>query len=52
MSRFEARNAIRRLAAVDRGLQEVRDRGLADEYKLRDLDAQAGALARRLERIE
>lgn len=52
MSRFEARNAIRRLAAVDRGLQEVRDRGLADEYKLRDLDAQAGALAMRLERIE
>ena len=52
MSRVEARNTLRRLDAINRGLKEVRDRGLAAEYKLDDLDAQAGALARRLELID
>ena len=52
MSRLEARNTLRRLGSVNRGLQEVRNQGLAADYKLNDLDAQASALARRLELID
>lgn len=51
MSSREAASAIRRLTSIAGGLEELRNRGLVEAYKLDDLTVQASALRAQLRKL-